>query len=176
MSTNESSNAREAAESSSDAKSPVPTTPLTQEQDNNPTEPLTRETPAREPLAEEPAPSPQPQPTPRLQPTPPLQPTPRLQPTPPLQPIPLTPPLEPSYRVERNIDDDEPQQARIGTVVWGLIVIALAALLVISTLGWVVLDGTYVLIGLMIGAGAALVIGGLLAARKSAGKPKSPAK
>ena len=54
--------------------------------------------------------------------------------------------------------------------------IALAALLVISTLGWVVLDGTYVLIGLMIGAGAALVIGGLLAARKSAGKPKSPAK
>ena len=164
MSTNESSNAREAAESSSDAKNPVPTTPLTQEQDNNPTEPLTRETPAREPLAEEPAPSPQPQPTPRLQPTPPLQ------------PIPLTPPLEPSYRVERNIDDDEPQPARIGTVVWGLIVIALAALLVISTLGWVVLDGTYVLIGLMIGAGAALVIGGLLAARKSAGKPKSPAK
>ena len=103
MSTNESSNAREAAESSSDVKNPVPT----------------RETPAREPLAEEPAPSPQPQPTPRLQPTPPLQPTPRLQPTPPLQPIPLTPPLEPSYRVERNIDDDEPQQARIGTVVWG---------------------------------------------------------
>lgn len=87
-------------------------------------------------------------------------------PSPRRQPIPLTPPLEPSYKVERNIDDDEPEQARIGTVVWGLIVIALAALLVISTLGWVVLDGTYVLIGLMIGAGAALVIGGLLAARK----------
>jgi len=130
MSTNEPSNAREAAENSSDAKNPVDTTPLTKE----------------------PAPSPR------------------------LQPIPLTPPLEPNYRVERTIDDDEPQQARIGTVVWGLIVIALAALLVISTLGWVVLDGTYVLIGLMIGAGAALVIGGLLAARKSAGKPKSPAK
>ncbi|MET4621420.1 hypothetical protein ABIE18_002881 [Arthrobacter sp. 2762] len=130
MSTNEPSNAREAAKNSSDAGNPVDTTPLTKE----------------------PAPSPQ------------------------LQPIPLTPPLEPSYRAERTIDDDEPQQARIGTVVWGLIVIALAALLVISTLGWVVLDGTYVLIGLMIGAGAALVIGGLLAARKSAGKPKSPAK
>jgi len=130
MSTNEPSNAREAAENSSDAKNPVDTTPLTKE----------------------PAPSTR------------------------LQPIPLTPPLEPNYRVERTIDDDEPQQARIGTVVWGLIVIALAALLVISTLGWVVLDGTYVLIGLMIGAGAALVIGGLLAARKSAGKPKSPAK
>lgn len=89
-----------------------------------------------------------------------------------LQQIPLTPPLEPSFTVQRQ--DDEPRQARIGTVVWGLIVIALAALLAVSTLGWVILDGTYVLIGLMIGAGAALVIGGLLAARKSSTKSKSP--
>lgn len=152
MSTNEPSKAREAGENSSDAKNPVDTTPLAKEQDNSPTEPLTRE-----PLTKEPAPAPQLQPVPRL------------------QPIPLTPSLEPAYRVERTIDDNEPQQARIGTVVWGLIVIALAALLVISTLGWVVLDGTYVLIGLMIGAGAALVIGGLLAARRSAGKSKTPA-
>ena len=55
--------------------------------------------------------------------------------------------------------------ARVGTVVWGLIVLALAALIIISRLGLVVLNGTYVLIGLMIGAGAALVIGGLLSAR-----------
>jgi hypothetical protein len=55
--------------------------------------------------------------------------------------------------------------ARVGTVVWGLIVLALAALIIISRLGIVALNGTYVLIGLMIGAGAALVIGGLLAAR-----------
>ncbi|MFH5878397.1 hypothetical protein [Arthrobacter sp. NA-172] len=54
---------------------------------------------------------------------------------------------------------------RIGTVVWGLIVVALAALIVISKLGLVALNGNYVLIGLMIGAGAALVIGGLLSAR-----------
>ena len=57
------------------------------------------------------------------------------------------------------------QRARVGTVVWGLIVLALAALIIISRLGIVTLDGTYVLIGLMIGAGAALVIGGLLSAR-----------
>lgn len=57
------------------------------------------------------------------------------------------------------------QRARVGTVVWGLIVLALAALIIISRLGIVTLNGTYVLIGLMIGAGAALVIGGLLSAR-----------
>ena len=56
-------------------------------------------------------------------------------------------------------------RARVGTVVWGLIVLALAALIIISRLGIVVLNGSYVLIGLMIGAGAALVIGGLLSAR-----------
>ncbi|MGR0158965.1 hypothetical protein [Paenarthrobacter nitroguajacolicus] len=96
-------------------------------------------------------------------------------PKPNLQQIPLTPPLEPSFKVE-SADQDEPQSARIGTVVWGLIVIALAALIVISTLGWVTLNGTYVLIGLMIGAGAALVVGGLLSARKSSSTTTNPAK
>jgi hypothetical protein len=62
---------------------------------------------------------------------------------------------------------------RVGTVVWGLIVLALAALIIIAGLGLVALDGTYVLIGLMIGAGAALVIGGLLSAR---GRDKEPTK
>ncbi|MFE5838335.1 hypothetical protein [Arthrobacter sp. NPDC056493] len=63
---------------------------------------------------------------------------------------------------------DEPAEApaRVGTIVWGLVVLALAVLIVISQLGIVVLNGTYVLIGLMIGAGAALVAGGLLSARK----------
>jgi hypothetical protein len=63
---------------------------------------------------------------------------------------------------------DEPQQpsARVGTIVWSLIVLALAALIIVAQLGIVTLNGTYVLIGLMIGAGAALLIGGLLSARK----------
>jgi hypothetical protein len=63
---------------------------------------------------------------------------------------------------------DEPAEApaRVGTIVWGLVVLALAVLIVISQLGIVVLNGTYVVIGLMIGAGAALVVGGLLSARK----------
>jgi hypothetical protein len=64
-------------------------------------------------------------------------------------------------------DQKTPEQtARVGTVVWGLIVLALAALIIVAQLGIVTLNGTYVLIGLMIGAGAALVVGGLLSARK----------
>lgn len=59
-----------------------------------------------------------------------------------------------------------PASARVGTIVWGLVVLALAVLIIISQLGIVVLNGTYVLIGLMIGAGAALVVGGLLSARR----------
>jgi hypothetical protein len=68
---------------------------------------------------------------------------------------------------------DAPQQpsARVGTIVWGLIVMALATLIIIAQLGVVTLNGTYVLIGLMIGAGAALVIGGLLSARKRDNEP-----
>ncbi|MBT2594498.1 hypothetical protein [Arthrobacter sp. ISL-72] len=58
-----------------------------------------------------------------------------------------------------------PLSARVGTVVWGLIILALAALIIIGQLGIVALNGTYVLIGLMLGAGAALVVGGLLSAR-----------
>ena len=63
-------------------------------------------------------------------------------------------------------DPAGPAPARVGTVVWGLIVLALAALIIVSQLGIVTLNGTYVLIGLMIGAGVALVAGGLLSARK----------
>ena len=59
----------------------------------------------------------------------------------------------------------EDSPARVGTIVWGLIVVALAALIIVAQLGIVALNGTYVVIGLMIGAGAALVIGGLLSAR-----------
>jgi hypothetical protein len=53
----------------------------------------------------------------------------------------------------------------VGTIVWGLIVLALAALIIVARLGLVDLNGSYVLIGLMLGAGAALVVGGLISAR-----------
>ena len=64
-----------------------------------------------------------------------------------------------------------PASTRVGTVVWGLVVLALAVLIIIAQLGVVTLNGTYVLIGLMIGAGAALVVGGLLSARKRDNEP-----
>lgn len=65
----------------------------------------------------------------------------------------------------QQVQDGVRLPARVGTVVWGLVVLAMAALIIIAGLGIVALDGTYVLIGLMIGAGAALVVGGLLSAR-----------
>ncbi|MEW1820125.1 hypothetical protein AB0323_04935 [Arthrobacter sp. NPDC080031] len=65
-------------------------------------------------------------------------------------------------------------RARVSTVVWGLIVLALAALIIISKLGLVALNGNYVLIGLMIGAGTALVIGGLVSARSRKGSGSGP--
>lgn len=68
-------------------------------------------------------------------------------------------------------DTQDPAPARVGTVVWGLIVLALAALIIVAQLGIVTLNGTYVLIGLMIGAGVALVVGGLLSARKRDNEP-----
>jgi xanthine/uracil permease len=63
-------------------------------------------------------------------------------------------------------DPETGSSARVGTVVWGLTVVALAALIIISRLGIVALNGTYVLIGLMMGAGAALIVGGLVSARR----------
>jgi hypothetical protein len=75
-------------------------------------------------------------------------------------------PYIPGSTTAAHTDSAPPAGARVGTIVWGLIVVALAALIIIAQLGIVTLNGTYVLIGLMIGAGAALVVGGLLSARK----------
>ena len=75
-------------------------------------------------------------------------------------------PYTPGSTPAAHTDSAPPTGARVGTIVWGLIVVALAALIIIAQLGIVTLNGTYVLIGLMIGAGAALVVGGLLSARK----------
>ena len=80
-------------------------------------------------------------------------------------------PYVPGSTTAARTDPAPPSGARVGTVVWGLIVLALAALIIIAQLGIVTLNGTYVLIGLMIGAGAALVVGGLLSARKRDNSP-----
>jgi hypothetical protein len=81
-------------------------------------------------------------------------------------PAPAPDPYIPGNTTAAHTASAPPAGARVGTIVWGLIVVALAALIIIAQLGIVTLNGTYVLIGLMIGAGAALVVGGLLSARK----------
>lgn len=80
-------------------------------------------------------------------------------------------PYVPESSTPAGTNSAPPSGARVGTAVWGLIVLALAALIIIAQLGIITLNGTYVLIGLMIGAGAALVIGGLLSARKRDNSP-----
>lgn len=82
-------------------------------------------------------------------------------------------PEQPDLPEQPDMPDNGRARARVGTVVWGLVVLALAGLIIITGLDLVVLDGTYVVIGLMLGTGAALVIGGLVSAR---GRDKEPTK
>ena len=69
-------------------------------------------------------------------------------------------PAEGSY-----IPDPEPERRplRVGTIVWGLVLAAVGAIILTVQLTGIRLDAGMVLLGLLIGAGAALVIGGLLA-------------
>ena len=59
--------------------------------------------------------------------------------------------------------EPEHRPLRVGTIVWGLVLAVVGALILSVQLTGVRLDTGMVLLGLLIGAGAALVIGGLLA-------------
>ncbi|WP_341482251.1 hypothetical protein [Arthrobacter caoxuetaonis] len=63
------------------------------------------------------------------------------------------------------LPEPEPERRplRVGTIVWGLVLAAVGGLILVVQLTGVRLDTAMVLLGLLIGAGAALVIGGLLA-------------
>jgi len=63
------------------------------------------------------------------------------------------------------VPETEPEHRplRVGTIVWGLVLAVVGALILAVQLTGVRLDTGLVLLGLLIGAGAALVIGGLLA-------------
>lgn len=58
-----------------------------------------------------------------------------------------------------------PRRARAGTIVWGLIVVALAAVMILAEVATISLDMGQVAIGLLIGAGLSLVVGGLISAK-----------
>lgn len=53
---------------------------------------------------------------------------------------------------------------RPGTIVWGLIIVVLAALLIVAEFASFSIDMGQVLIALLIGAGIALLVGGIWAA------------
>lgn len=54
------------------------------------------------------------------------------------------------------------RSVRAGTVVWGLIAIAVGVLVLLSQLVEINLDTGLVLMGLLVGTGIALVVGGLV--------------
>ncbi|WP_159617684.1 hypothetical protein [Arthrobacter zhaoguopingii] len=54
-----------------------------------------------------------------------------------------------------------PRRVRTGTVVWGAVILAVAALILVSLLTGIRFDLGIVLLGLLIGAGIALVVGGI---------------
>ncbi|MDQ6755288.1 MAG: hypothetical protein M3017_18250 [Actinomycetota bacterium] len=59
---------------------------------------------------------------------------------------------------------EESRPVRIGTVVWGLIVAVLGALIIIARQAPIQLDPAQVAIWLLLGAGFAMVIGGIASA------------
>jgi hypothetical protein len=66
----------------------------------------------------------------------------------------------------------------VATVVWGAIVVALAALIVAGRLGWLAVDPSVVAVTLLLVAGLGLVVGGAVAAvrgrSRSAAAPRRP--
>lgn len=61
----------------------------------------------------------------------------------------------------------EPRGVPLGTLVFGLVVVTLGLLILVSVLYDITLSGSAVAIALFLGAGLVLVIGGLVAARRS---------
>ncbi|WP_225217243.1 YrzE family protein [Arthrobacter pullicola] len=62
------------------------------------------------------------------------------------------------------VPEPEPEHRplRVGTIVWGLVLAALGGLILAVQLTGIRLDAGMVLLGVLIGAGAALVVGGLI--------------
>ena len=61
-----------------------------------------------------------------------------------------------------NARNDGGTSVRAGTVVWGLIAIAVGVLVLLAQLVDITLDTGLVLMGLLVGTGVALVVGGLI--------------
>ena len=69
------------------------------------------------------------------------------------------------------VAEPEHRPLRVGTIVWGLVLAALAGLILAVQLTGIQLDAGMVLLGVLIGAGAALVAGGLISVLGRSRKP-----
>lgn len=66
----------------------------------------------------------------------------------------------------------EPEQGpSLGTVVWGAVVVAAAALIVASRLGWFTVDPGVAAVALLLLAGLGLVVGGVVAGARNRRRP-----
>jgi hypothetical protein len=63
-------------------------------------------------------------------------------------------------------ESDERPAIRVGTVVWGLVIVALGTLLVVVQQAGLRLDAGQVVIWLLLGAGVAMVVGGAASAAR----------
>ncbi|WP_312180068.1 hypothetical protein [Arthrobacter sp.] len=61
------------------------------------------------------------------------------------------------------VPEPEHRPLRVGTIVWGLVLAVVGGLILTVHLTGIRLDAGMVLLGILLGAGAALVIGGLIA-------------
>lgn len=57
-------------------------------------------------------------------------------------------------------EEHESRPARIGTIIWGLVVVTLGSLLILTSQARLELDFTVTAMWLLLGAGAAMLIGG----------------
>ena len=69
---------------------------------------------------------------------------------------------------ELNHDGD--RRPRVGTIIWGLIAVAVGLLVVAGTWWNISFNWAYVLIALLIGSGIALVVAGVLSATRNRGR------
>ncbi|WP_026534485.1 hypothetical protein [Arthrobacter sp. H14] len=95
-------------------------------------------------------------------------------PTEPLRGANQTEPIRDSTADDPTNSTQPGRRPRVGTVVWGLIIIALASILILAEVATISLDFGQVMIGLLIGAGLALVIGGLISAKNREKDDKQP--
>jgi hypothetical protein len=68
------------------------------------------------------------------------------------------------------LNHDDERRPRVGTIIWGLIAVAVGLLVLAGTWWDISFNWAYVMIALLIGSGIALVVAGVLSATRNRNK------